>query len=198
MPGRPAPAPLAGERPTAWAGIGAPAAAPSPATAAAEARQPGEAIVYIENEQTAQAVQPTGERLSLGPAGPRPLRGRHRGGAAGRAPGSPVRQLQRQSRAGNTPRPHRPGEPVAGQAAEQAAGDQPPVRTPISSLSSPLSHASATPRSSPSPGDGHGGSPAPQRRRGSEAAVSPARLREVFMLTEILRPPLALRRRRRQ
>ena len=68
----------------------------------------------------------------------------------------------------------------------------------MSTLSSPLSQSSVTPKVTQLQETGLSAPPPLSGVEVQKLLASPTRLREVFMLTEILRPPLALRHHRHQ
>ena len=93
------------------------------------------------------------------------------GGAVARRPPRPVLVLE--TKVSQTHRaPHRPGQPVAGPATEQAAGDQSPRLAEVDALQ-PAHAVVSDSESHPAPGDGPVRSSDAQRRRGSEAARLP-------------------------
>jgi hypothetical protein len=69
-----------------------------------------------------------------------------------------------------------------------------PLSAPLSSLTRPLSGASTPPQAEPAPIPALTSLPPLGGAAIQKLLTSPSRLREVFILTEILRPPVALRK----
>jgi len=198
LPGRPAPSPLAGDRPATWSGLGAPPASPAPPRPRPKLGSLDDAIVYIENDSAARTSSrpataqgaPVGTGSRTG-RGAQPRRGsRTKTAAAG--PGA------RDKGEPDTPRAlsDQVNQSLARQRSKPLAIS--PLGSPMSTLSSPLSQASVTPKVTQLQETGLSAPPPLSGVEVQKLLVSPTRLREVFMLTEILRPPLALRHHRHQ
>jgi hypothetical protein len=197
FPGRPAPSPLAGERPATWSGLGAPPAPPAPRPRP-KLGSLDEAIVYIENDSAARSSSrpATAQGGSAGTGsragrGAQPRRGsRSKTAAAG--PGA------RQTSEPDTPRAltDQVNQSLARQRSKPLAIS--PLGAPMSTLSSPLTHASVSPTITQLQETGLSAPPPLSGVEVQRLLASSTRLREVFMLTEILRPPLALRHHRHQ
>ncbi|MGC8641651.1 MAG: hypothetical protein ACP5XB_17430 [Isosphaeraceae bacterium] len=192
---RPAALPGSGERAAAWNGLGSPPAPPPAPRPRPRVNTLEEAIVYLENEQGAQASN----RPAMGQpgtAGGRPLRGSSRRGGRSR---TGVSGPNLQGRA--EPETRRALTDQVSQAlAKQKSKplELSPLSAPMAALSSPLSRPSTisqtslfvTPDSTVTPPLG--------AAEIQKMLATPTKLREVFMLIEILRPPVALRHQRRQ
>ena len=155
-----------------------------------------EAIVYIENDPAARtASRPASALTGSTASGSRPARGgpTRRGGRSRTGVAGPAAQGKTEP---DTPRAlsDQVNQSLARQRSKPL--EISPLGTPMSSLSSPLSHASVTPQFAQLQETGTAAPPPLTGVEVHKLLASPARLREVFMLTEILRPPLALRRHR--
>jgi hypothetical protein len=192
LPLRPAPSPLAGERPADWSGLGARPAPLSPPRPRPRLGNLDDAIVYIENGP----VTRTPSRSLSGSAGS--------GGTASRPARSTSARRGSRGRSGAGSAPAGRSEPETPRALTdqitQALAQRrskpleiSPLSAPLSSLTRPLSGASTPSQSEPAPITTLTSLP-PLSGAVQKLLASPSRLREVFILTEILRPPLALRK----
>jgi hypothetical protein len=194
LPLRPAPSPLAGERPADWSGgLGAPSAPLSPPRARPRLGNLDDAIVYIENGPVTRtpsrslsgsaASGGTASRPARSTSVRRGSRGRSGAGSAavGRAEPETPRALTDQITQALAQRRSKPLEIS-------------PLSAPLSSLTRPLSGVSTPPQAAPAPIPAMTSLPFLGGAAVQTLLASPSRLREVVILTEILRPPLALRK----
>ncbi len=198
-PRPPATSPFA-ERPSGLIGSGISPAAQTPPLARTRPRpltNMDDAIIYIENDPAGRPAR-TAARPSPGGAGPQPQSrppriAPQRRGARGRAPAGTASTAQGRSE----PEPQR----VLSEQLSQSLALQKtkpleitPLATPIAPLARPAAGVSATLQSSVRPLSSPG--PAVTSAAIRRLLASPAQLREIAVLSEILQPPLALRARR--
>jgi hypothetical protein len=196
LPNRPPVPPGAGERPAAWTGLGAPPAPPPAPRPRPRVNTLEEAIVYLENEQAAQGSG----RPAMGQpgsAGARPLRGSpsRRGGRTRTGVSSSTLQPR------TDPETRRAlTDQVNLSLAKQRSKplELSPLNAPMTSLTSSMSHPSITTQMAQFAKPGPAAVRPPSALEIQKMLAAPSKLREVFMLAEILKPPVALRRRGRQ
>lgn len=196
LPNRPAAMPGASERPAAWTGLGAPPAAPPGPRPRPRVNTLEEAIVYLENEQAAQA--PSRPAMGQpGSAGARPLRGSpsRRGGRPRTGVTSSALQAKTE------PETRRALTDQVNQALAKERSkplEISPLSAPMTSLASSMSRIPTTTQIAQFAKPAPAATPALSATEIQKMLAAPTKLREIYMLTEILRPPVALRHQGRQ